>query len=256
MIGIKGLCSFALLSVSVLGAAGRLAAEAEPVIVTANPVVQASPLAAPAPVERGRKGIFGLSADVAYYTYGMNDVNNRFLNGRDGSFHGGLGYGAGLKYGFSDRFAGKLGADYLMASADSSKTVGGTRFNSRVDLPATMLLLGGEYVLLGTPVLDLKVSGALSWVSIFNGKESGTNGNDQDLGSISGSGPGGQVGAGVELFLGRGFSLETGLAYNFARIDRATFAGAPNDPNASSSNGVVDYSGLMAKAAVTIYLVP
>lgn len=252
MIGFKRI----FLVATILGGSGRLFADAEPVVVTASPVVQANPLAAPAPVERGRKGIFGLSVDAAYYTYGMNDVNNRFLNGRDGSFHGGLGYGAGLKYGFSERFAGKFGADYLMASADSSRTIGGVRFNTRVDLPATMLLLGGEYVVLGTPVLDLKVSGAMSWVSIFNGKESGTNGNDQDLGSISGSGPGGQLGAGVELFLGRGFSIETGLAYNFARIDRATFAGAPSDPNASSTNGVVDYSGLMAKVAVTIYLVP
>jgi hypothetical protein len=58
---------------------------------------------------------------------------------------------------------------------------------------------------------------------------------------------------GLELFLGRRFSLEGDLAYNFARINSATFAGSPADPE---SHDAVDYSGMVAKIGVTFYLIP
>lgn len=218
-----------------------------------SPTVEASPVPT---APNGHEGVFGLSGGGGYYTYGVNDVNNGFLDGRNGSFHGGLGYGAALKYGISDRWTGKLGVDYLLASAASSKSVGGVSYNSQVDLPATMIFVGAEYVVLPTPAMDLKLSAGYALVSIFNGKENATNGSNLDLGAISGSASGLQLGAGAELFLSRGFSFEADLAYNFARIDRATFAGAPSDSNSVSRDGVVDYSGLVAKVAFTIFLVP
>lgn len=219
-----------------------------------SPATATASVAQPAPT--GRVGVFGLCGDLAYHTYGMNDVNNNFLDGRNGSFHGGVGYGAALKYGFTDKFAGKFGVDYLNASADSTRTIGGVKYNTRVDLPATMLFLGGEYVLLPTPAMDLKLIAGYTLTSIFNGNETGTNGNNMDMGSISGSTSGAQIGAGLELYLGRGFSFEGDLAYNYARIGRATFAASPSDPASTSADGVVDYSGLMGKVAFTVYLVP
>jgi hypothetical protein len=48
--------------------------------------------------------------------------------------------------------------------------------------------------------------------------------------------------------------LEADLAYNVARISDATFAGSAADPGSYNTNGTVDYSGLVAKAAFNIYL--
>lgn len=203
-----------------------------------------------------RAGVFGLSGEAGYYTYGMDDVNNRYLKGRDGNINGGLGYGAALKFGLTNNLAAKVGIDYLFASTDSSRTINGARVNSRVDLPATMLFLGGEYVFLPLGFVNFKAIGGYTLVNIYNGKEKGGDGYNTDLGTVAGTGSGGQFGAGVEFNLARGFSLETDLAYNFARIDGATFTGAPADPGTANSNGSVDYSGLVAKVAFTIYLVP
>lgn len=219
----------------------------------------APPAAAPqaaAPAEQGKKGTFVLSGDAGYYTYGMNDVNNHFLNGRNGSFHGGMGYGAAVKFGFSENFAAKVGIDYLFASTDSTRTIGGNKIDTRVELPATMVFIGGEYMFLSGPHLDLKLIGGYTLVSIFNGRETGTNGSALDMGTVSGSGSGAQLGGGIELFLAKGLALEADLAYNYAAINGATFAGAPADPNSRSSTGVVDYSGLVAKLALNIFLFP
>ncbi|MES2202698.1 MAG: hypothetical protein V4498_10635 [candidate division FCPU426 bacterium] len=202
---------------------------------------------------QGRAGIFGLSGDAGFYTYGVNGVNDQ-LHGTNTTLNGGMGYGVAGKFNLTNTLAAKVGIDYLYASAPASRIVNGTRVNSQVNLPATMVFIGGEYVFLPLPALDLKLIGGYTLVNIFNGHETGTNG--YDMGAITGSGSGAQVGAGAELFLGRGFSIETDLAYNFARIDGATFAGAPADPNSTSSNGTVDYSGVTAKVAFTIYLIP
>lgn len=62
-----------------------------------------------------------------------------------------------------------------------------------------------------------------------------------------------QAGLGIEVFLARGFSLEGDLAYNYAKISNATFAGSAADPGSSNGNGTVDYSGVVAKLAFNIY---
>lgn len=203
-----------------------------------------------------RAGAVGLSGDLGYYTYGMADVNSRFLNGREGSISGGLGFGAALKYRLTEYFTAKAGIDYLLASTASSRTISSVKYNSEVNLPATLVFLGGEYTFLPLGPLEVKMIAGYTLVTIFNGREAGTNGNTLDLGTVGGSGSGAQGGLGLELFLGRRFSVEGNLVYNFARIDGATFAGAPADPGSVSSSGVVDYSGLAAKLAFTIFLVP
>ena len=71
---------------------------------------------------------------------------------------------------------------------------------------------------------------------------------------MTGTGSGFQVGLGAEVYLARGFSLEGDLAYNYAKISNATFAGSSADPGSSNSNGTVDYSGVVAKLAFNIYL--
>lgn len=212
--------------------------------------------ALPPPPATGRVGLFGLCGNLGYNTYGVNDVNNNFLDGRNGSFHGGLGYGAALKYGFSDRFIGKFGIDYLIATADSSRIISGTKYNTRVDVPATMLTLGGEYILLPTPAMDLKLIGGVTFTSIFNAVETGINGNNMDMGAISGSTLGLQLGAGLEFNLSRSISFGGDLAFNYTRIDRASFSANPSDPTSTNANGIVDLSGLMAKVALTVYLTP
>lgn len=204
----------------------------------------------------GRVGFFGISGGLGYHTYGVNNVNNSFLDQRNGSFNGGVGYGAALKYGVSERFTAKLGVDFLEATADSTHVINGVQHNSRVELPATMVFVGGDFALAQMPTLDLKLSAGYLLVSIYNGQERGADGSRQDMGAISGSTSGFQIGTGLELFLTRGFSLETSLAYNFAKIERATFAAAPADINSGSTNGIVDYSGLVGKVAFTFYLFP
>jgi hypothetical protein len=201
-------------------------------------------------------GTFGLSGDAGYYTYGMDDVNNRLKSGGNNSINGGAGYGVSAKLGLTDDLAAKVGVDYLFASAPSSRTINGVRYNTQVNLPATLFLVGGEFVVLPLRVANLKVFGGYTIVTIYNGDEKGTDGNQLDMGAITGSGSGFQVGSGLEIFLARGFSVEGDVAYNYARINGATFAGSPNDPNSTSSNGTVDYSGLVGKLAFTVYLVP
>jgi opacity protein-like surface antigen len=208
----------------------------------------------PSHVDRGRAGTVGIFGDAAYYTYGMDDANARYRDQSNRSFSGGMGYGGGLKLYLTDNFAAKAGIDYLFASRESSRTIGGIVYNTRVDLPATLVFLGGDFDLLPGGPINLKLIGGYTLVSIYNGKEQETDGNKLDLGAISGSGSGFQVGAGLELYLAPSLSFEADLCYNKARIDGATFAGAPADPNSTSSNGAVDYSGMMAKAAVTLYL--
>ena len=203
-----------------------------------------------------RAGILGIYGDAGYYTYGMDEVNNRYLRGRDGSINGGLGYGAGLKFCLSRRFALKGGIDYLFAGTDSTRYVNGVTVTSRVDLPATMIFLGGEYSFLPLGPLDLKLQGGYLLANIFNGHERGGDGNSLDLGSVRGTGSGGQAGLGLELNLSPGFSLETDLDYNFAKISGATFTGAPADPGSVERDGTVDYSGIVAKIAFNIYFVP
>jgi hypothetical protein len=200
----------------------------------------------------GRAGIFGISGDLGYYTYGMNDVNNRLNNSGGGSINGGLGYGAALKFGLTNALTAKIGLDYLFAGTASSRTIGGTTYNSQVEIPATMLFIGGEYVFLPLEIVNLKLIGGYELVSIYNGDQKSNNG--MDLGSVTGSGSGAQFGAGLEVNLSRGFSLEADLCYNFATIYGATFAGPPSQANSPSSNGTVDYSGLVAKVAFNIYL--
>jgi hypothetical protein len=202
----------------------------------------------------GRAGIVGLSGDMGYYTYGMEDANTRYRTQDNSSFSGGLGYGAGVKLYLTDAFAGKLGLDYLFASKASSRTIRGVTYNTRVDLPATLLFLGGEYDLMPGGPLNLKLIGGFTFVNIYNGREEGTDGNRLDLGTVRGSGTGFQLGAGLEFFLGPMLSIETDLCYNKARIDGANFAGSPDDPNSADSNGSVDYSGMQAKVALTVYL--
>jgi len=195
-----------------------------------------------------------LSGDMGYYTYGMDDVNNRFNHGGNNDIHGGLGYGVAAKMGLSKRLAAKVGIDYLFAKRDSSRTIGATTYNTTVNMPATMLFIGGEYSLLPMRILNLKVIGGYTLVNIFDGKEKSSDSSDLDLGSITGSGSGFQVGLGAEVFLARGFSLEADLAYNYSKIDNATFAGSAADPGSTDKNGTVDYSGLVAKVAFNIYL--
>lgn len=226
-----------------------------PLLAEENPDLGAPEALSPT-ATTGRVGVFGVSGALGYHTYGVNNVNNRFLNERNGSFNGGVGYGAALKLGVSERFTAKLGVDFLAAAADSTRTIGGIQYNSRVDLPATMIYAGGDYALARTSTLDLKLSAGYLLVSIYNGQERGVDGNSLDMGAISGSSSGLQIGTGLELFLSRGFSLETTLAYNFAKIERATFAAAPADTSSASSNGIVDYSGLVGKIAFTFYLLP
>ena len=200
-------------------------------------------------------GAFGITGDVGYYTYGMNDVNARFRDSGDNSVSGGLGYGGSLKFDITNRLAVKAGIDYLMASADTSRTVGGVQYNAQVNLPATMILIGGEYVFIPTRLFNLKLLAAYSLVSIYNGQAPDGGPNSSDTGAVTGSGSGAQLGLGLEWFLARGFSLETDLAYNFAKINGANFAGSPADTATSPSQGVVDYSGLVAKLAFTLYLI-
>jgi hypothetical protein len=119
-----------------------------------------------------------------------------------------------------------------------------------------LLFFGGEYTFLSLGLLDLKAGAGFTVVNIYNGRERGTDGSDLDLGTVTGTGAGGQIATAVELNFSRRFSLQADLGYNFARIDGATFAGAPADPGSVNSNGSVDYSGLMAKIAFNIYLIP
>jgi hypothetical protein len=198
--------------------------------------------------------VAGLSigGDVGYYTYGMQDVNQRFNQGGSNDINGGLGYGVDAKLGLTNRFAAKVGLDYLVASKNAQRTVGSTTYNTTVNLPATMLLIGGEYSLLPLGPVDLKLTGGYTLVNIYNGQQ--TTDNNLDLGAVTGTGSGFQAGLGLEVFLARGFSLEGDLAYNYAKIDNATFAGSAAAPGSTNSNGTVDYSGLVAKVAFNIYL--
>jgi len=210
-------------------------------------------MAPDAPRDRAPYGsVRGLSlgGDAGYYTYGMDDVNNRFNNGGGNAIHGGMGYGADVKLGLTDRFAAKLGIDYLFASRSAQRTVGSTTYNTTVNLPATMVFIGGEYTLVPLGLVDIKLIGGYTLVNIYNGNQ--TTDNNLDLGAVTGTGSGFQAGVGAEVFLARGFSLEADLAYNYAKIDNATFAGSPAAPG--SSGGTVDYSGLVAKLAFNIYL--
>jgi hypothetical protein len=195
-----------------------------------------------------------LSGDMGYYTYGMNDVNNRFNHGGTNDIDGGMGYGVAAKLGVTDRLAAKIGIDYLFASRNSTRTIGSTTYDTNVNLPATLFFLGGEYAVLPMRFLNLKISGGYTLVNIYNGSENTTSGNNLDLGAITGSGSGFQVGAGAEVFLGRNFSLEADLAYDYAKIDNATFAGSSADPGSTNKDGTVDYSGLVAKVALNLYL--
>jgi hypothetical protein len=198
--------------------------------------------------------VAGLSigGDLGYYTYGMQDVNQRFNQGGGNDISGGLGYGVDAKLGLTNHFAAKVGLDYLFASKNAQRTVGGTTYNTTVNLPATMLLIGGEYSLLPLGPVDLKLTGGYTLVNIYNGNQ--TTDNNLDLGAVTGTGSGFQAGLGLEVFLARGFSLEGDLAYNYAKIDNATFAGSAAAPGSTNSNGTVDYSGLVAKLAFNIYL--
>jgi|SRR5581483_8498107 len=211
--------------------------------------VQAADPAPGANDNGGRAGVFGISGDVGYYTYGMDDVNNHFLSGGSGSINGGLGYGGSAKLNISNNLAAKIGIDYLSASTSSTVTLFGTTYNAEVDLPATMLLIGGEYVFLPLGPFSLKLTGGYLLTSIYNGQLKGISGNVLGQGSVTGSGSGFQLGLGLEFFLGSRFSVEGDLAYNNARIDSVSFLNV-------SSGGVwsVDYSGLVVKAAATIYI--
>ena len=214
-----------------------------------DPHQDQAPERAPYGSERG----FAISGDAGYYTYGMDDVNQRFNQGGDNSISGGTGYGVSAKLGLTDRLAAKAGIDYLFASRNASRTVGSTTYDTSVNLPATMLFLGGEYVLFPLPLVDLKLSGGYTLVNIYNGNQT-ANGGALDLGNVTGTGSGFQVGLGAEVFLARGFSLEADVAYNYAKISNATFAGSAADPGSVNSNGTVDYSGIVAKLAFNIYL--
>jgi hypothetical protein len=210
------------------------------------------------PMDGGYRAPYGsvaglsIGGDIGYYTYGMQDVNHRFNQGGSNDINGGLGYGADVKLGLTNHFAAKVGLDYLFASKNAQRTVGATTYNTTVNLPATMLMIGGEYSLLPLGPVDLKLTGGYTLVNIYNGKQ--TTDNNLDLGSVTGTGSGFQVGLGMEVFLARGFSLEGDLAYNYAKIDNATFAGSPAAPGSTNSNGTVDYSGMVAKLAFNIYL--
>jgi hypothetical protein len=209
---------------------------------------------------RGDETSFGsvrglaLGGDAGYYTYGMNDVNNRFNHGGTNDIAGGMGYGVAAKLGVTDRLAAKIGIDYLFASRNSTRTIGSTTYNTNVNMPATLLFLGGEYAVLPMRFLNLKIGAGYTLVNIYNGSENTTNGNNLDLGAITGSGSGFQAGVGAELFLGRTFSLEADLAYDYAKIYNATFAGSTADPGSTNRDGTVDYSGLVAKVGLNLYL--
>lgn len=194
-----------------------------------------------------------ISGNAAYYTYGMDDVNNRFKLGGTNDIDGGAGYGLAVKLGLTQHLAAKVGMDYLFAGRDSSRVVGSTTYNTRVNLPATLLFIGGEYAILPLAVLNLKILGGYTMVNIFNGNEKSSQG-DFDFGTVTGSGSGFQAGLGAEVFLSPGFSLQADLAYNYALISNATFAGGPADPSSVNRGGTVDYSGMMAKVAFNIYL--
>jgi hypothetical protein len=203
-----------------------------------------------------RPGVFIIGGDAGYYTYGMQDVNNHFRDGKHSSINGGLGYGAALKLVITRYMVGKVGMDYLFTGTTSSRVVGGTAVDTEVNLPATMAFIGGEYVLRGMKALDFKIIAGYTLVTIFHGQERDAGGDSRQLGTISGSGSGAQIGGGIELYTGRRMSLETSLAYNFAKVYGATFAGSEADPAATTRSVTVDYSGLVAKVALNIYLIP
>lgn len=204
--------------------------------------------------ESSRAGTVGITVDGGYYTYGMSDVNARYQGQDITNFNGGLGFGAGIKVYLTNSLAAKAGIDYLLAAKDAKRTIGGITYNSRVDMPATLTFLGGEFDLLPGGPLNIKLIGGMTFVSIYNGKEQTTDSNRLDLGTVTGTGIGFQVGAGAEFYLLPALSIEADVCYNKARIDGATFAGSPADPATASMNDAVDYSGIVAKVAVTLYL--
>jgi hypothetical protein len=203
--------------------------------------------------EHGGLGSLGLGGHLGYFTYGMSDVNARFRDGRDADFSGGLGMGGSLKLGVTQQLAAKIGIDYLLASRESHRTIGGIDYATKVELPATLIFIGGELIFLPMGPLNIKLIGGYTIVSIYNGHEAGREG-ALDLGAITGSGSGFQAGLGAEFFLLPSLSLGAELGYNYAKIDGATFAGGPADPASVNTNGSVDYSGMMAKAVLTVYL--
>lgn len=203
----------------------------------------------------GGAGSLGLIGDAGFYTYGMNDVNARFRDGRDADFSGGLALGAGLKFGLTDQVSLRVSMDYLEASREAHRTIQGIDYATRVRLPATLVFLGGELVFLPLGPLNIKAIGGYTLVNIHNGREEGREG-PLDLGAITGSGSGFQAGLGAELFLVPSLSVGAELGYNYAKIEGATFAGGPADPGSVNRTGTVDYSGVMAKVAVTLYLMP
>ena len=110
------------------------------------------------PEDRAPYGsVRGLSigGDAGYYTYGMQDVNQRFNQGGSNDINGGMGYGVDAKLGLTNHFAAKVGLDYLFAEKNAQRTIGATTYNTTVNLPATMLLIGVEYSLLPLGPVDL-----------------------------------------------------------------------------------------------------
>lgn len=204
--------------------------------------------------EAGSLRGLALSGDLGYYTYGMDDVNNRFKAGGSNDIHGGLGYGGAVQFGLSDDLALKLGLDYLQAGRSSVRTIGATTYQTQVDMPATVLFMGVDMIFLPLPIVDLKLLAGATFINIYNGRERTTGSNSFDLGAVQGSGVGFQAGLGAEVFLAPRFSLEGDLAYNYAQLNNVTFAGSPADPGSVNQNGTVDYSGLLAKVAFNIYL--
>jgi hypothetical protein len=202
----------------------------------------------------GGAGTVGLGGHLGYYTYGMSDVNARFRDGRDADFSGGMGVGGSLKLGLTQQLSAKIGLDYLYASRESHRTILGVDYETRVEMPATLIFIGGELIFMPLGPLNLKLIGGYTIVDIYNGRERGREG-ALDLGTITGTGSGFQAGLGAELFLMPSFSIGAELGYNYAKIEGATFAGGPADPGSFNTNGTVDYSGVMAKVVATVYLV-
>ncbi len=212
------------------------------------------------------KAGFGLGVSAGFNTYSMKDFNALFTTTATGTTGGpitsGMQMGLNVGYGINEALRVGLDLDYLMA-ASTQKTEQTIPFfgtmSSTTDYNFPLMWIGPQASYAFTKLGDsarlrgdlglgmLMLSGTVDSSSTFFGittKSSST---------VSGSGFGFRLGAGLDWSIAPGFELNVDAGYRIATISTVTFKSATTTGTWTKVDGSplpLDYSGISSKLGV------
>jgi hypothetical protein len=202
-----------------------------------------------------RKRSVTLHAFGSYQDYAMTDVNEAMraalsvypgATANKNKIESEAGFGGGLRIWPADRFFTSLEFQRLLASNSGSGTYAGSTYTVDLQVPATSIVAGIGYVLLGHQRLRFAMSGGAGYY-VCTGELVTRGPGVNDRSDLEGSGFGFHGIGLIFARLARRLDVEIGGGYRYAKTTDVT-SGGNRIRNADGSLAQIDWSGITGRA--------